>query len=200
MCSFGQFGKVFYSKVVRNEFGMSRGTGFVKFADSAAADKCIAASTVTEQKRVNIGSKSFRSVIQDNQGGGITLGGRVLSVALAVDRDEAHKLQEDNKTKKIKEDKRNLYLAREGAIRADSEAGKSLSKAELAKRTKAEQEKKQKLQNPNFFISKTRISVRSLPLTIDDKQYASLSPFPPFPPLSLFGSNIRFTSDSRNWL
>jgi len=53
-------------------------------------------------------------VIQDNHGAGITLGGRVLSVAMAVDRGEAHKLQEDNKTKKEKEDKRNLYLAREG--------------------------------------------------------------------------------------
>jgi len=55
-------------------------------------------------------------------------------------------------------------------VRADSEAGKALSKIELAKRLKAEQEKKQKLLNPNYFISKTRISVRSLPLTVDDKQ------------------------------
>jgi len=56
-------------------------------------------------------------------------------------------------------------------IRPDSEAGKALSKTELTKRTKGEQEKKLKLQNPNFFISKTRISVRSLPVDVDDRQY-----------------------------
>lgn len=120
----------------------------------------------------------------------------MISVALAVERVEAKKLEEENKEKKIKEDKRNLYLAREGSkgsplkdlkkiseknifssfsflptvVRADSEAGKALPKAEQMKRLKAEQEKKQKLLNPNYFISKTRISVRSLPLTIDDKQ------------------------------
>jgi len=52
-----------------------------------------------------------------------------------------------------------------------------LSKIELSKRLKAEQEKKQKLLNPNFFISKTRISVRSLPLTVDDKQFGAFPLF-----------------------
>jgi RNA recognition motif-containing protein len=41
-----------YSKVVRNEFGMSRGTGFVKFEDPESAKKCIAAAAVAPQKNV----------------------------------------------------------------------------------------------------------------------------------------------------
>ena len=47
-----QFGKILYSKIVRSEFGMSRGTGFVKFESPESATKCIKAAIVTEQKRV----------------------------------------------------------------------------------------------------------------------------------------------------
>ena len=114
LASFEKFGTVLYSKVVRNEFGMSRGTGFVKFESPESAKKCIAAAE-TPERNVNIGAKTYKSVIQDNNAGGIVLGGRVISVALAVERGEAKKLEEDNKEKKIKLDKRNLYLAREGS-------------------------------------------------------------------------------------
>jgi len=80
------------------------------------------------------------------------------------------KLQEENKLKKEDDsDKRNLYLGKEGAIYPDSEAAKSLSKTELAKRLKAEQEKKRKLKNSNYFVSKTRLSIRNLPPTVDEK-------------------------------
>lgn len=77
-------------------------------------------------------------------GTGVTLDGRVLNIALAVDRERATTLLEKNK-EKAKEDKRNLYLANEGNIRADSEAAKTIPPAELEKREKAFREKKKKL-------------------------------------------------------
>jgi len=94
---------------------MSRGTGFVKFESPESAKKCVIAAE-TMERNVNIGAKTYKSVIQDNNAGGIILGGRVISVALAVERGEAKRLEEDNKEKKIKLDKRNLYLAREGSM------------------------------------------------------------------------------------
>ncbi|CAG8715193.1 42097_t:CDS:2, partial [Gigaspora margarita] len=39
-----------------------------------------------------------------------TLHGRVLSIVKAIDRDEAHRLTEENKNKKQRENRRNIYL------------------------------------------------------------------------------------------
>jgi nucleolar protein 4 len=61
-------------------------------------------------------------------------------------------------------------LAREGVITPGSEAAKDLSKADLQRRQKAEAEKKAKLQNPNCFVSTTRLCVRNLPLTTTEKE------------------------------
>jgi len=47
---------------------------------------------------------------------------------------------------------------------------KKLSKPELVKRQRAAAEKKAKLANPNYFVSKTRISVRNLSATVSEKQ------------------------------
>ena len=47
---------------------------------------------------------------------------------------------------------------------------KKLSKPELVKRQRAAVEKKAKLANPNYFVSKTRISVRNLSATVSENQ------------------------------
>lgn len=65
-------------------------------------------------------------------------------------------LAEKDTTKKSPRDKRNLYLAREGVIAPGSEAAAGLSKSDLQKRQKAEEEKKSKLKLPHFIVSKTR--------------------------------------------
>ncbi|KAL5475611.1 hypothetical protein EMCRGX_G025444 [Ephydatia muelleri] len=55
-------------------------------------------------------------------------------------------------------------------ILPDSPEAKELSKVDLAKRMKAYSEKKVKLKNPNFFVSRTRLSVRNIPTKIDEKE------------------------------
>lgn len=93
------------------------------------------------------------------------LHGHKLQVDIAVTPGKAEQLRQQDKTsKKEPKDKRNLYLAREGVIAVGSEAAKDLTKADLLKRQKAEAEKKAKLQNPNYFVSTTRLCVRNLPL------------------------------------
>ncbi len=49
-------------------------------------------------------------------------------------------------------------------ILSNTESAEGVSPSDLAKRNEAYKQKKLKLKNPNFFISKTRLSVRNLPL------------------------------------
>jgi nucleolar protein 4 len=49
-----------------------------------------------------------------------------------------------------------------------------MSKADLAKRKRGLMDKKIKLQNPNFFVSKTRLSIRNIPLTLNESDLKSL--------------------------
>ena len=81
-----------------------------------------------------------------------------LNVTKAVTRGKAAELTKERKAEgnKINNDKRNLYLAKEGLILPGSIAAQGLSKSDLLKRQKAETEKKAKLENPNFFVSTIR--------------------------------------------
>lgn len=60
------------------------------------------------------------------------------------------------------------------AVFPDSEAAKGLSKTDMAKRTKAYAEKKAKLANPNFYVSTTRLCVRNLPTSVDERKLRAL--------------------------
>lgn len=51
---------------------------------------------------------------------------------------------------------------------------KDLSKADMTKRSKAYAEKKAKLANPNFYVSKTRLCVRNLPTSVDEGRLKAL--------------------------
>jgi hypothetical protein len=48
--------------------------------------------------------------------GGVVVLGRSLNITLAVDRAQAHRLEEEKKIKDDKKDKRNLWLAKEGCM------------------------------------------------------------------------------------
>ena len=95
--------------------------------------------------------------------------GRQLNVTMAVSREEAVKMKTTNDEKR-KIDKRNLYLAKEGTMDLQSPETKLLTKSELVKRQRAASEKKAKLANPNYFVSKTRLCVRNLAASVSEKQ------------------------------
>ena len=51
-----------------------------------------------------------------------------------------------------------------------SEAAHGISKSDLVKRMKAYTEKKAKLANQHYFVSKTRLCVMNLPTRVDEKR------------------------------
>ncbi|XP_023592854.1 RNA-binding protein 28 isoform X2 [Trichechus manatus latirostris] len=150
-----QFGDLRYVRIVLHpDTEHSKGCAFAQFLTQEAAQKCLAAAS------------------PETEGGGLKLDGRQLRVDLAVTRDEAAKLQ----TKKVKKPTgtRNLYLAREGLIRAGTKAAEGVSAADMAKRERFELLKHQKLKDQNIFVSQTRLCLHNLPKAVDDKQLRKL--------------------------
>ncbi|KAI8871664.1 hypothetical protein GQ42DRAFT_161858 [Ramicandelaber brevisporus] len=101
--------------------------------------------------------------------------GRVLMVTMAVDRSTAEKLTKDGiAARSAKQDKRNVSLLTEGAITSaaakDAEhLTRTLSAVDVERRIASFQERKTLLnKNPNLFISRTRLSVRGLPLRVTE--------------------------------
>lgn len=57
-----------------------------------------------------------------------------------------------------------------GIIRKDSPEYEAMSALERTIRSNLEQENKAKIANPNFVVSKTRLTIRNLPLLVDEKE------------------------------
>ncbi|XP_032499489.1 RNA-binding protein 28 isoform X2 [Phocoena sinus] len=150
-----QFGDLKYVRIVLHpDTEHSKGCAFAQFMTQEAAQKCLEAAS------------------PETESGGLKLDGRQLKVDLAVTRDEAAKLR----TKKVKKPTgtRNLYLAREGLIRAGTKAAEGVSAADMAKRERFELLKHQKLKDQNIFVSRTRLCLHNLPKAVDDKQLRKL--------------------------
>ena len=93
---------------------------------------------------------------------------------MAVDRETSSKMvaksfktRDSDKTSGA--DKRNLHLAKEGFIAEGSAAATGVSESDMQKRQQADADKKKKLADSNFFVSTTRLSVRNLPVTVEDR-------------------------------
>ncbi|XP_027695998.1 RNA-binding protein 28 isoform X2 [Vombatus ursinus] len=150
-----QFGDLKYVRIVlHRDTEHSKGCAFAQFMTQEAAQACLAAASA------------------ETEDGGLKLDGRKLKVDLAVTRDEAEKLRSKNIKKQT--GTRNLYLAREGLIRAGTKAAEGLSAADIAKRERFELLKHQKLKDQNIFVSKTRLCLHNLPKAVDDKQLRKL--------------------------
>ncbi|XP_058537379.1 RNA-binding protein 28 isoform X2 [Ochotona princeps] len=150
-----QFGDLKYVRIVLHpDTEHSKGCAFAQFVTQEAAQKCLAAAS------------------PEAEVGGLKLDGRQLKVDLAVTRDEAAKLRR----KKVKKPTgtRNLYLAREGLIRAGTKAADGVSAADMAKRERFELLKHQKLKDQNIFVSRTRLCLHNLPKAVDDTQLRKL--------------------------
>ncbi|KAJ8325347.1 RNA recognition motif-containing protein [Batrachochytrium dendrobatidis] len=181
--------------------GLSRGTGFVCFYDEKNTSDCLVeyekAKSVAllvmdptssnavpvlptsrnEYTTVNT-SNSHKSVITpelsqmaSGTNPAFMLGGRMLSITIAVSKKLAGELTYDSKLRRRAQDKRNMYLMREGVIFAGTEAAKTITEEELLKRTNSFADRKRILAtNPNLFISRTRLSIRSLMPYVTDHE------------------------------
>ncbi|KAF0700061.1 Aste57867_9402 [Aphanomyces stellatus] len=171
-----EFGPVEYARVVMDRgSGLSKGVAFVRFRTKDAADAAIARGSIDEKddkkkKKSNVsGGLFYNNAMMD--GDGIYVDGRLLSVTRSVAKDDATRLAEENSAKRKAVDKRNMYLAYEGTINVNkvAETELELPKMDIEKRRRAVKEKKEKLKNPLFFISPTRLSVRNIALGVDEK-------------------------------
>ncbi|GBB93981.1 hypothetical protein RclHR1_02270005 [Rhizophagus clarus] len=183
---FRPFGPLRYCVITMDhQTGRSRGTGFVCFKQKEHAEACLAEASKSNQETINeleANSRKkkrkeliFKSVLtadpSDSLASKFTLHGRVLSIVKAVNRDEADKLKEMNQQKKRKEDKRNIYLMQEGVVFPGTKAANSLTPSEVNKCVASYSTRKNLLaKNPNLYISKTRLSIRNLPLTINENK------------------------------
>ncbi|XP_056137738.1 RNA-binding protein 28 [Lampris incognitus] len=150
-----RYGELKYVKiVVHPDTGHSKGCAFAQFKSKEPAEKCIAAAQ------------------DEAESGGIRVDGRKLLIVAAVTREDAAKL----KTKKVKVETgtRNLYLAREGLIRAGTKAAEGVPEADMNKRARFEDVKRAKLKGVNVFVSKTRLCVHNLPKSVDNKKLKAL--------------------------
>ncbi len=155
--AFKKYGPVRYVKIAKLKDGRSRGTGFVNFYRQKSFEKALEAA---EQLPVLVNKSSRKPQSSNERGGnGITCAGRPLLVTPAIDRSSAKESEEQN-SKKVRQDKRHLYLIKEGLIHAASDV--EVPKGDLQKRERAEKEKRTKLKNPLFFVSPLRLSVRNL--------------------------------------
>lgn len=56
----------------------------------------------------------------------------------------------------------------EGLIEEGSTAWQGLSEGDMAKRRRVAEEMRQKLKNPNYSLSKTRLAIRNIPASVDE--------------------------------
>ncbi|KAF9901274.1 RNA recognition motif-containing protein [Linnemannia zychae] len=187
---FRHWGKLRYCRVTMDhDTGRSRGTGFVCYFNKGAADNCMAeaqkvAAIVNPIQAENDKKKKNNFVkhtilqpdLPEELAVKFTLNGRVLNVVRAVDKTSAVSLLQAGQQKREREDRRNLYLMREGVIFPDSPAAKSILPGELSKRQASFSARRALLaRNPSLYISKTRLSIRNLPLKMDEKDLRKLA-------------------------
>ncbi|KAG0240799.1 RNA recognition motif-containing protein [Actinomortierella wolfii] len=188
---FRHWGKLRYCRVTMDpETGRSRGTGFVCYYNKGAADNCMADAERVHKIMQPIQQENDRRKQKNNfvKGASLlapdlpeelavkfTLNGRVLNVVRAVDKKAAEDLTAAGQHKRERLDKRNLYLMREGVIFPDSPAAAKITPSELSKRQASYAARRQLLaRNPSLYISKTRLSIRNLPLKMDEKELRKL--------------------------
>jgi nucleolar protein 4 len=187
---FVQFGPVRYASIVRDQgTRLSRGNGFVCFVrpeDAAAAlaagatgatsIAAAAAAAATAAGKARGGKPAALGAIVGAAAGGLWLGGRQLQLCEAMDKEGAARAQEERQmaAKDKGPGRRNLHLARLG-LQAGEAADSELPQAERERRELAWKAKKEKLSNPNFIVSATRLSVRSLPPAINEDQLRAMA-------------------------
>ncbi|KAJ1030169.1 hypothetical protein NDA16_001081 [Ustilago loliicola] len=191
---FRTFGPLRYAKIAMDKTtNRSKGTGFVCFWQAESADAALAQAKIIERESGVSGSSSASTSVANQKNpfampsvltadpaapltASLNLHGRVLNVIPAVARDEASRLETSGRKEREKGDKRNTWLLREGVPFPNSDFAAKLAPSEVEKRLQSFQVRKAQMgANPSLFVSKTRLSVRSLPLFVSDRMLKRLA-------------------------
>ncbi|KAF8884427.1 hypothetical protein CPB84DRAFT_1838033 [Gymnopilus junonius] len=185
---FRAFGPLRYARITLDPAtGRSRGTGFACFWNLEDANRVVQQSDLlrieTTGGQPSAAPKknpfSLPSILTPDPSSSLAqslvLHGRTLDVVRAVTRDVAGKLKEDGERAREKADKRNMYLLREGVILPNAPAAENLSPAEIERRTSSFNARRALLKsNPSLYISKTRLSVRQIPIFVTERMLKRL--------------------------
>ncbi|KAG5652797.1 hypothetical protein H0H81_003627 [Sphagnurus paluster] len=178
---FRSFGPLRYARItIDHATGRSRGTGFACFWNIEDADKVVAQSDLLRVETTGVTAPTKKnpftlpSILTPDPSStlaqSLVLHGRTLDVVRAVTRDEAGKLREAGEKSREKADKRNMYLLREGVILPNTPAAETLTTADIERRTGSFNARRALLKsNPSLFISKTRLSVRQIPIFVSER-------------------------------
>lgn len=172
---FEKLGEVKYAlPVVDKETGLPKGTAFVAFTKNEPYEECL-----LNCPEVN----SHSLLLPDDVSPFYVFEGRIMSIAPAVDRDSALRLQQKSELQRMEnlgrlpkeKDRRNLYLLNEGRISPQSKLAQILSQSDMDVRERsfalrAEQLKK----NPSLHVSLTRLAIRNIPRAMNDKSLKQL--------------------------
>ncbi|TKY90746.1 hypothetical protein EX895_000744 [Sporisorium graminicola] len=203
---FRTFGPLRYAKIAMDKASnRSKGTGFVCFWQASSADAALAQAKIIERESGVSGSSSTSASVANQKNpfampsvltadpaapltASLNLHGRVLNVIPAVARDEASRLETSGRKEREKGDKRNTWLLREGVPFPNSDFAAKLAPSEVEKRLQSFQVRKAQMgANPSLFVSKTRLSVRSLPLFVSERMLKRLA----IHAIKAFGSEVR---------
>jgi len=177
---FKEFGPVRYARIVYDPTTKrSRGTAFVCFWNAEDAQKVLYESEVLNQGLFGETSDKNKkgqpqSLLMPDVGTSkaakLTLHGRVVAAIAAVSKDDADKFREDRDKKgAAKADRRNLYLMREGVIFPSWAIAQTLHPTDMNARQSSFDARKALLRsNPGLYISRTRLSIRQIPLYVSD--------------------------------
>ncbi|KAI9981937.1 hypothetical protein PInf_009720 [Phytophthora infestans] len=182
---FQAFGAVEYARVVYEKgSGLSKGVGFVRFKSAEVAAEVLKRGEQPQgdEKKKHKKDKKKKdkvftlSALAAGGDDALTLDGRQLLLSRAVSKTDAEHLADSNARERRRLDKRNLYLAYEGTLNVNkmADAELELPKMDIDKRRRAIREKKLKLQNPMYFVSPMRLSVRNLSTALDDRKLKKL--------------------------
>ncbi|KAF8799812.1 hypothetical protein BYT27DRAFT_7263425 [Phlegmacium glaucopus] len=184
---FRAFGPLRYARITLDPAtSRSRGTGFACFWNLEDADKVVQQSEILRAETTGHSTVpkknpfSLPSILTPDPSSSLAqslvLHGRTLDVVRAVTRDVAGKLKEDNERMREKADKRNLYLLREGVIMPNTPSAELLTSADVERRTSSFNARRALLKsNPSLFISKTRLSVRQIPIFVTERMLKRLA-------------------------
>lgn len=196
---FRQFGAVRYARITMDRTTdppRSKGTGFVCFWEREPAQEALekarqveeeaglkaTGANATPAKAAQNPFSMQTSVLTADPSAPLTasfnIRGRILNVIPAVEREKADSLTVAGQKARQKQDKRNTYLMREGVPLPNTPLNQELSSNpnEIDRRLASfSQRRAQLAANPSLYISKTRLSVRQLPLFCTDRTLKRLA-------------------------
>eukprot|EP01129_Flabellula_baltica_P008918 TRINITY_DN3573_c0_g1_i1.p1 TRINITY_DN3573_c0_g1~~TRINITY_DN3573_c0_g1_i1.p1 ORF type:complete len:576 (-),score=174.79 TRINITY_DN3573_c0_g1_i1:79-1806(-) len=166
---FKVFGEVKYCLFNKDKkTGEFRGSVFLQFKEKESVEAAMLEAY--RSFRFENGIENFNVNGQNYGESDIIISGRPLVICIAKPKGNV-KAQDSKKEKK---DKRNLHLAEVGVIKPHTKRAQKLSELERERRAIMWQEKKLKLANPNYHVSRTRLSVRGIPKNVTETQLRDL--------------------------